>query len=159
MAHKAQDYRKIITTNRRAKYDYFIDQELQAGIVLTGTEVKSLRNSTVSLNESYVEEFSGEMYLINCYIPEYVMANRYNHDPVRKRKLLLCKREIKKLTGLLRIKGVTIVPLVLYFNNRNLVKVDIAVVRGKKLYDKRESIKEKDWNRQKARVMKEGALI
>lgn len=154
MARKTEDFKKIISQNRRARYDYFIDDVLEAGIVLSGTEVKSLRCNAASITESYAEVKETELFLVNAYIPEYEKASTSNHYPRRPRKLLLHKRQIKKLLGLLKSKGTTLVPLSIYFNKQNRAKVELAVVRGKKLYDKRETIKQEDWKRQKARVMK-----
>lgn len=154
MARKPDDYKKVIVNNRKAKHDYFIDEVFEAGIVLVGSEVKSLRAHDVNINDAYVSHENGQIVLINAYIPEYDKANNYNHFPRRTRKLLLHKRQIKKLIGMLKTKGVTIVPLSIYFNHKNMAKVEIAVVRGKKEYDKREAIKQADWNREKARILK-----
>lgn len=151
---KNADYKKIIAHNRRVKFDYFIDETLEAGIVLTGSEVKSLRINNASISESYANVEKDEIVLINAFIPEYKQAKFFNHEARRIRKLLLHKKQIKKLLGLIKIKGVTIVPVSLYFNNKNLVKLELGIVRGKKEYDKRESIKKEDWKRQKARAMK-----
>ncbi|MCE2992250.1 MAG: SsrA-binding protein SmpB [Candidatus Jidaibacter sp.] len=154
MARRPQDYKKVIVYNRKAKYDYFIDETLEAGIVLVGSEAKSLRAHDVNINDAYVDHENGAMMLINSYIPEYdKAATAFNHSPRRTRKLLLHKRQIKKLIGMIKTKGVTIVPLSVYFNNKNIAKLEIAVVRGKKEYDKRESIKQADWKREKARIM------
>ena len=151
---KNADYKKIIAHNRRVKYDYFIDEVIETGIVLTGSEVKSLRSNNASISESYADVEKGCIVLINAFIPEYKPAKFFTHEPRRVRKLLLHKKQVKKLIGLLKIKGMTLVPVSIYFNNKNLVKVELGVVRGKKEYDKRASIKEDDWKRQKARVMK-----
>ncbi len=154
MTRKATDYKKVVVHNRKAKHEYFIDEVFEAGIVLVGSEAKSLRGHDVNINDAYVDHEKGELVLINSYIPEYNKANSFNHFPRRTRKLLLHKKQIKKLIGMLKIKGVTIVPLSIYFNHKNIAKAEIAVVRGKKEYDKRESIKQADWNRQKARILK-----
>ena len=151
---KNADYKKIIAHNRRVRYDYFIDEVIETGIVLTGSEVKSLRSNNASISESYADVEKGCIVLINTFIPEYKPAKFFSHEPRRVRKLLLHKKQVKKLIGLLKIKGMTLVPVSIYFNNKNLVKVELGVVRGKKEYDKRASIKEDDWKRQKARVMK-----
>lgn len=151
---KNADYKKIIAHNRRVRYDYFIDEVIETGIVLTGSEVKSLRSNNASISESYADVEKGYIVLINAFIPEYKPAKFFSHEPRRTRKLLLHKKQIKKLIGLLKIKGMTLVPVSIYFNNKNLVKVELGVVRGKKEYDKRASLKEEDWKRQKARVMK-----
>jgi SsrA-binding protein len=154
MARKSQDYKKVIVYNRKVKHDYFIDETFEAGIVLVGSEAKSLRGNDVNINDAYVDHENGELVLINSYIPEYNKANAFNHYPRRTRKLLLRKQQIKKLIGMLKVKGITIVPLSIYFNNKNIAKIEIAIVRGKKEYDKREAIKQADWNRQKARILK-----
>ena len=123
--------------------------------MLRGTEVKSLRQGKASLGESYAAEEGGEFYLINCNIPEYVAANRFNHAPKRKRKLLLKKREMAKLIGAVQRKGMTLVPLKLYFNDRGLVKLELGLARGKKQHDKRQAEKDRSWARDKARLMRE----
>ncbi len=152
--HEGAAYR-VVADNRRARHDYFIDETLEAGLVLTGTEVKSLRQGKASLSDAYAGEEGGELFLFNAFIPEYLQANRFNHAPRRPRKLLLKKREIGKLIGAVQRKGVTLVPLRLYFNERGRAKVEIAVARGKKLYDKRETEKRRDWAREKARLLRE----
>lgn len=150
---KQQSKSRAVVTNRRARYDYFIDETFEAGIVLVGSEAKSLRNNDASINDAYVDHENGELVLINSYVPEYSKAFAFNHIPRRVRKLLLHKRQIKKIIGTLKTRGITIVPLSIYFNKKNLAKVEIAIVRGKKEYDKRQSIKEADWRRDKARLM------
>ncbi|WP_428246979.1 SsrA-binding protein SmpB [Ferrovibrio sp.] len=145
---------KTVADNRRARYDYHLDETLDAGIVLVGSEVKSLRTGRANIQDSYAEEVSGEIMLVNAYIPEYAGANRFNHEPRRPRKLLLKRKEISKLIGSLKRGGVTLVPLSLYFNERGLAKVKLALARGKKLHDKRESEKERDWNREKQRLLR-----
>lgn len=147
--------RQLIAQNNKAHYEYFIEQTYEVGIVLTGTEVKSLRENKASIAESHVVEIKGEIFIIGCYIDEYTKANKFNHYPRRPRKLLLHSKEIKKLTGMVKKQGITIVPLSLYFNKKNLVKVLIAIAKGKKQHDKRETIKQRDWERQKARIFKE----
>lgn len=154
MAQKDSNYKKIITVNRKAGFEYFIEDKFEVGIVLLGSEIKSIRANNFSLNDAYVEEMSGELYLINCHITEYKQSNQFNHEPMRPRKLLLHKKQIAKLIGILRTKGQTIVPLNAFFNHKNMLKLEIAVVKGKKLHDKRESIKQADWNRQKARLLR-----
>ncbi|WP_339041906.1 SsrA-binding protein SmpB [Candidatus Lariskella endosymbiont of Hedychridium roseum] len=146
-----KNIRKLIAQNKRARYDYFIEQTMEAGIVLTGTEVKSLRNGKVSISESHATQMGGEIYLLNAHIPEYTEGNRFNHYPLRPRKLLLHASEIKKFIGLIKKKGVTLVPLNIYFNHRNRAKVSLGVAVGKKQHDKRETIKQRDWEREKAR--------
>jgi len=154
MSKKPPVYQKNIAKNRRASYDYFLDEILEAGIVLTGTEVKSLRNNEASINEAHAAVQGDEIFLINANIPEYLQANRFNHFPRRPRKLLLKKKELKKLIGMVQRKGCTLVPVSMYFNKYNIAKVELAVARGKKAHDKRESIKEADWDRRKTRVLK-----
>ncbi|MDJ1257214.1 MAG: SsrA-binding protein SmpB [Candidatus Midichloria sp.] len=143
---------KNISQNNRAYYDYFIEDIYEAGIVLTGTEVKSLRRGKVSIAESHADEIDREIFLLNANIPEYTEANRYNHYPKRPRKLLLHANEIRKLIGLIKRKGYTLVPIAIYFNKKNKVKVALGLGRGKKNYDKRETIKEREWQRQKSRM-------
>lgn len=141
--------------NRKAWHDFFIDEEIEAGIVLTGTEVKSLRAGKANLQDAYAGEEGGEMWLYSCYIAEYEGGNRFNHVPRRPRKLLLHKRQISKLSGLVKIKGLTIVPLKMYFTKKGHVKVLLGVARGKKQHDKRETEKKRDWEREKSRLMKQ----
>lgn len=156
MTQFEKNIRRIITDNRKAYHEYFIEEEFEAGIVLTGSEAKSLRCGKASIAECHVAEDKGELYIYGSYIPEYDKAKLFNHYPRRPRKLLLHKREIKRLTGLIQRKGFTIVPLKFYFNQKNKAKLLIAAVKGKKLHDKRETIKQRDWNREKARTFKEG---
>jgi SsrA-binding protein len=147
---------KSVADNRRARYDYEIGEVYEAGLMLTGTEVKSLRTGKATIAESYVDvDRNGEVYLINANIPEYLQANRFNHDPRRPRKLLLKSREIAKLAQGVERQGMTIVPLKIYFNDRGRAKIEIAVARGKKLHDKRESEKQRDWGREKSRLLRE----
>ncbi len=146
---------RVIADNRKARHNYEIEEVLEAGIVLQGSEVKSLRDGKANITESYATEEQGEIWLINAYIPEYAQANRFNHHPRRARKLLLKKREIAKLIGAVQREGMTMVPLKLYFNNRGLAKLSLALARGKKLHDKRQTLKERDWSRQKARLLRE----
>ena len=141
--------------NRKAKYNYEIREKIQAGIILTGTEVKSLRLGKASISESYASETNGKLFLINSNIPIYEAANNFNHEPVRQRELLVSKKERNKLFGLIKKEGVTLVPLSLYFNKKGFAKVDLGISKGKKKQDKRESIKLREWNRQKSRIMKE----
>ena len=145
---------RIAAHNRKARHNYFIDETLDAGIVLTGTEVKSLREGRANIGDAYATEKGGEIFLVNAHISEYRGGNQFNHDPLRPRKLLLHTREIKKLIGTLQRGGVTLVPLSIYFSERGLAKVRLGVARGKKHYDKRATIKERDWQRQKARLMR-----
>lgn len=146
---------KIIADNRKARYNFEIVETLEAGLSLSGTEVKSLRTGKANIAESYATEESGEIYLVNAYIPEYLQANRFNHETRRPRKLLLKKREIAKLIGAVQRDGMTLVPLKLYFNIRGLAKVELALAKGKKVHDKRETEKKRDWQRQKARLLRE----
>ena len=140
--------------NRKARHDYFINERVEAGLVLVGTEVKSLREGRGNITESYAGEKGGEIFLFNAYIPEYGPASRFNHEPRRPRKLLLHKREARKLIGAAVRKGVTLVPLSIYFNDRGRAKVELALATGKRQHDKRATIKERDWNRQKQRLMR-----
>lgn len=142
---------KIVANNRKARFNYTIEEEIEAGIALLGSEVKSIRDGGVNINDGYVGEIDGELNLINININEYKGSNQFNHNPRRPRKLLLHKKQIDKLLGKIQTKGLTIVPLSMYFNSRNMVKVNIGIGKGKKLYDKRASIKARDENRSKAR--------
>ncbi len=152
---RREDGIKVIADNRRARFDYEIIDTFEAGVELKGSEVKSLRSGRTNLAESYAAMKGGELFLVNSNIPEYREANRFNHEPKRPRKLLLHAREIGKLAnGVLR-EGLTIVPLKMFFNTRGRVKVDIALAKGKKLHDKRDSIKERSWDRERARLMRE----
>jgi SsrA-binding protein len=141
--------------NRRARHDYFIDEEVEAGIVLTGTEVKSLRAGKANLQDAYAGEQDGEFWLFNSYIAEYEGGNRFNHASRRPRKLLLHRRQIARLTGLVSAKGYTVVPLYMYFTSRGYVKLLLGAARGKKQYDKRETEKKRDWEREKARLLRQ----
>ena len=146
---------KTVAENRRARYDYFIDEKFEAGIALTGTEVKALRFGEGSIAESYAEIHDGvEVFLINANIPEFSHGNRFNHEPKRPRKLLLNAREIAKLHGAVARKGMTLVPLSIYFNHRGRAKVEIALAKGKKAPDKRATEKERDWKKEQGRIMK-----
>ncbi len=146
---------RIIAQNRRARHNYTIEDTLEAGLVLTGSEVKSLREGRGNIQDSYATEQNGEIFLINAYIPEYKQAGQFNHDPRRARKLLLKRREIDRVTGAVQREGATMVPLKLYFNARGIAKLKLAVAEGKKLHDKREASKQRDWNREKARLMRD----
>jgi SsrA-binding protein len=146
------DNRTTVADNRRARFDYEVVEVIQAGIVLRGTEVKSLRNNKVTIGESYASVEGGELWLINSHIPEFLQANRFNHEPRRHRKLLVKRREIDKLQRSISREGMTVVPLKLYFENGR-AKLDIAIAKGKKAHDKRAAIKERDWNRDKARII------
>ncbi len=157
MAKKAKEApRKTAAVNRRARFDYQIGQTFEAGLALVGTEVKSLRGGKATIGESYAGEEGGEIWLYNAYIPEYLEANRFQHETKRPRKLLLNKREIARLANGVNREGMTIVPLKIYFNDRGRAKVEIALARGKKLHDKRETEKARSWNREKGRLLKTG---
>jgi SsrA-binding protein len=145
-----------IAENRRARFDYFVEETFEAGIVLTGTELKSLRLGQCSLNESHAGPKLGELFLFNAHIPEYAPAGAHlQHDPKAARKLLLHKREVNKLMGSVQRDGYTIVPLKMYFNDRGRAKVLIGLAKGKKQHDKRDTEKKRDWGRQKAKIMKD----
>lgn len=144
-----------IAFNRKARFEYSIEEEFEAGIVLKGSEVKSLRQGKANISDAYAGDDKGEIWLYNAHISEYASANRFNHEPTRPRKLLLQKKQIKKIAGRLKVRGVTLVPLSLYFNSRGLVKVKLGVGVGKKAYEKRETIKKRDWQRDKARIIRE----
>jgi len=146
---------KLIADNRKARHNFEFLDTLEAGLMLTGTEVKSLRNGKANIAESYATEEQGEIWLINSYIPEYLEGNRNNHNPRRRRKLLLHKKEMSKLIGGVNRDGLTIVPSRLFFNERGIAKLQIALARGRKAHDKREVAKKRDWNREKARLMRE----
>jgi SsrA-binding protein len=148
------DKAKVVAENRRARFDYFVEERLEAGLELRGTEVKALRGGEGSIAESYATVDGEEVWLINSHIPEYSHGNRMNHEPRRRRKLLLKGREIAKLHGAITRQGLTLVPLSIYFNSNGKAKVELAVARGKKAHDKRETIKERDWKREQARVMR-----
>jgi SsrA-binding protein len=153
--HAPFDKHKTVAENRRARYEYFIDDVFEAGIALTGTEVKSLRFGEGSIAESYAEVKNGEVWLVNANVPEFSHGNRFNHEPKRPRKLLLHEREIARLTGAVERKGMTLVPLSIYFNGRGRAKVELALAKGKNAADKRQTIKERDWKREQSRVMRE----
>ena len=144
-----------VARNRKARHEYFVEDTVEAGIQLVGTEVKSLRAGRGSLNEAFAEPRDGDLYLMGAHIPEYGPAGRFNHEPTRPRKLLLHKRELDRLQGAVKKKGNTLVPLSLYFNKRGIAKIELALARGKKLYDKRATEKERDWNRQKQRILQQ----
>jgi len=149
------DKQKIVAENRRARYDYAIEDKYEAGIALTGTEVKSLRFGEGSIAESYAEVKEGEVWLVNANIPEFSHGNRFNHEPKRPRKLLLHEREIEKMIGAVERKGMTLIPLSIYFNGRGRAKVELALAKGKQAHDKRQTMKERDWKRDQQRIMRE----
>lgn len=151
----ADPVRRVAADNRRARHDYFIDERFEAGLMLQGTEVKSLRTGKANLADSYAGEQRGELFLFNAYIPEYIGGNRFNHEPRRARKLLLHKREIDKLLSHVKRGGMTLIPLAIYFNEKGRAKVELALARGKKHHDKRASEKERDWKREQGRIMRD----
>ncbi|OPB31893.1 SsrA-binding protein SmpB [Bartonella sp. AR 15-3] len=151
---KTASIRKVIADNRKAHFNFEILDTLEVGIVLQGTEVKSLRSSHANISESYAGFEKGELWLINSHIPEYTQANRFNHEARRLRKLLLSKREMARFFNAASREGMTIIPLKLYFNEQGRVKLEIALTRGKKLHDKRETEKKRDWGREKARLLR-----
>ncbi len=144
----------LVAQNRKARHNYLIEETLEAGVVLMGTEVKSLRAGRASIGESYAAEEGGELYLLNAHIPEYPAASRFNHAPKRPRKLLVHNRELRRLLGQIQREGYTLVPLRLYFNPRGIAKVELGLARGKRKVDKRETEKKRDWQREKARLMR-----
>ncbi|MGR3611843.1 MAG: SsrA-binding protein SmpB [Paracoccus sp. (in: a-proteobacteria)] len=147
---------KVIAENRRARFDYFIESDLEAGIVLTGSEVKSLRTGQSNIAESYASIEDGELWLINGHIAALSNAGVFGHEERRKRKLLVSRRELSRLWQSVGREGMTLVPLVMYFNHRGLVKLKIGIAKGKKIADKRETSAKRDWNRQKQRLLKQG---
>lgn len=144
---------RIAAENRKARFAYELLDTIEAGLVLTGTEVKSLRDGHANIQESYASVEGSEMWLINSHLPEYLQANRYNHEPRRRRKLLVNKREMARLAQSIAREGMTLVPLKIYFNERGRAKIQLAVARGKKLHDKRETEKQRDWDREKGRLL------
>ena len=147
---------KYVSLNRSARHDYFITDTVEAGIVLSGTEVKSLRTGQASIQESFAGPKDGGIYLLNAYIPEYKQAGAHlQHETRRPRQLLLHKREVNKLLGAVKREGMTLVPLGIYFNKRGIAKIEIGIAKGKHKHDKREAIKQRDWQRDKARIMRE----
>ncbi|MEM8649423.1 MAG: SsrA-binding protein SmpB [Pseudomonadota bacterium] len=157
MAPKKKDNTngRLIADNRKARHEYEFLETLEAGLQLTGTEVKSLRNGKANIAESYATEEEGEIWLINSYIPEYLEGNRNNHNPRRRRKLLLHKKEMSKLIGAVQREGLTLIPNRLYFNDRGIAKLQLVLGRGRKAHDKRQVAKKRDWDREKARLMRE----
>jgi SsrA-binding protein len=146
---------KIVAENRKARYEFFIDEVVEAGIALAGTEVKALRQGEGSIAESYAELKDGQMWLVNANIPEFSHGNRNNHEPKRPRKLLMHAKQISKFNGAVTRQGMTVIPLMIYFNDRGRAKVELALAKGKKLHDKRETEKARDWKRDAARIMRE----
>ena len=154
MAKKKDDQNKLIADNRKARYAYAIDDTLEAGIMLTGSEVNSLRTGKATIGESYAFAKDGELFLVNAYIPEYTQASRFNHEPKRMRKLLVHKNQANKLSMAIQREGMTLIPLKLYFNPKGIAKIELGVAKGKKIHDKRETEKNRDWQRDKARIMR-----
>ncbi len=155
MKNNQKNSHRVVADNRKARFNYEILDTYEAGIALTGTEVKSLRQGKATIGEAYAGPSGNEMLLFNAYIPEYLQANRFNHETRRPRRLLLHKREIDKLLGATQREGFTVIPLKIYFNERGRAKVELGLGRGKKLHDKREAEKARDWDRERARLMRE----
>lgn len=155
MAKKPVDNRKLVAENRRARFDYTLEETLEAGIQLLGTEVKALREGRANIAESYASPEHGELWLINSYIPEYPPAGQFNHEPRRKRKLLVRARELKRLMGAVEREGRTLAPLKLYFNERGVAKLELALAKGKKAHDKRAATKDREWKRNQARLLRD----
>ena len=154
MAKKKKPSANISAQNRKARHDFFIEENFEAGIMLSGSEVKSLRASRATITEAYASAEDGELFLVNAYIPEYESARTINHEPKRPRKLLMHRREIDKLHNAVNRKGMTLVALSIYFNDAGLAKVDLGLARDKQHHDKRQDVKERDWKRNKARLMR-----
>ena len=152
---KADPNNKTVAENRKARFSYEVLDTVEAGLVLTGTEVKSLRGGHANIQEAYASLEGGEIWLINSYLPEYLQANRFNHEPRRKRKLLLHKKQIDRLFAGVNRDGMTLVPLKIYFDDRGMAKMELALAKGKKLHDKRETEKKRDWQRQKSRLLRQ----
>jgi SsrA-binding protein len=155
MAKKKPTDSRVAVQNRKARHDYSIEDTVEAGLVLTGSEVKSLRMGRANIGESYATEREGEIFLVNAHINEYKQAGPQNHDTKRARKLLLNRREINRLGAAIARDGMTLVPLKIYFNDRGIAKLELGLAKGKRQFEKREAIKQRDWDRQKARVMRE----
>ena len=155
MAKDARGAQRIVADNRKARFNYEIVDALEAGIALTGTEVKSLRGGKANIGDAYAGPSGEELFLFNAYIPEYLQANRFNHETRRPRRLLLHKRQINKLIGATQREGFTLIPLKIYFNERGRAKVELGLGRGKKLHDKRETEKRRSWDRERARLMRD----
>jgi len=149
---------QIIATNKKANFDYFINEKFEAGLILTGSEVKSLRINTGSIKESFIIEKEGELWLTNCYIKKYFSSNDLESNTTRERKILVTKKQLNKIIGSARREGMTIVPIILYFNQKGLAKLTIGLAKGKKKVDKRASIKDKEWNIKKQRLVKNHSI-
>ncbi|MBX6329648.1 MAG: SsrA-binding protein SmpB [Pseudolabrys sp.] len=154
MAGKTERRIKVVADNRRARFNYEINEVFEAGIALTGSEVKSLRAGKATIAEAYADARAGEIWLVNCNIPEYPQAGRFNHPPKRRRKLLLHRRQIDRLAGAVEREGMTLVPLKLYFNEKGRAKIELALARGRKLHDKREALRKRAWERERGRLMR-----
>jgi SsrA-binding protein len=152
---KEKPKQKLVAENRRARFDYYIEDTIETGIMLVGTEVKSLRQGKGNIAESYASVEESELWLINAHIPEYFQANKYNHEERRKRKLLVKFRELSRLYQSTQREGMTLVPLRMYFNEKGIIKLELGIAKGKKLHDKRETSQKRDWNRQKSRLMRD----
>jgi SsrA-binding protein len=146
---------KLIAENRRARFDYFLEQTFEAGLILTGTEVKALRQGKANIAESYASPENGEIVLVNAHIPEYGPANRFNHEPRRPRKLLLHRREIDRLLGAIQREGRTLIPTRLYWNEKGIAKLELSLAKGKKVHDKRDTIADRDWKREQGRLLRD----
>lgn len=155
MAKVKDDTDQVVAQNRKARYNYFIEDSLEVGLMLTGSEVKSLRLGRANIGEAYAREINGELFLINAHITEYAQSGQFSHEPTRPRKLLLKRRQLDKLLAEVQRAGVTLVPLKIYFNARGFAKLELGIARGKKQFDKRETEKQRDWSRQKARLIRE----
>jgi SsrA-binding protein len=151
---KEQPERRVVADNRKARHAYSIESTLEAGLILMGSEVKALRSGKANIAESYAQAKGGEIFLINSYIPEYTMANRFNHEPRRPRKVLVHKKEARRLASAVQREGMTLVPLKVYFTLKGVAKLELGVARGKKLHDKRQSEKARDWERSRARLLR-----
>jgi SsrA-binding protein len=154
MAAKTDRKLRVVADNRKARFNYEIGEVFEAGVALTGSEVKSLRQGKATIAESYADARAGEIWLVNANIPEYLQAGRFNHLPKRPRRLLLHRNQINKLMGAVEREGMTLVPLKLYFNEKGRAKVEIALARGKKLYDKRQTEKKRSWERERGRLLR-----
>ncbi len=155
MAAKTDPRFKLVADNRKARFNYAVGETFEAGVALTGSEVKSLRTGKANIGEAFARTHEGELWLYNSNISEYKQAGRFNHEPKRPRKLLLHKRQISKLIGAVEREGMTVVPLKLYFNEKGRAKLEIALAKGKKLHDKRETEKKRDWNRERGRILRD----
>jgi SsrA-binding protein len=151
---KEEPERRVVADNRKARHAYAIESTLETGLALMGSEVKALRSGRATIAESYAQAKDGEIFLINSYIPEYAMANRFNHEPRRPRKVLVHKKEGRRLAAAVQREGMTLIPLRVYFNVKGVAKLELGVARGKKLHDKRETEKARDWARAKARLLR-----